>query len=89
VELVPGASAQATVLQVRAHDLPGLLHRIARAIAGTGNTVTTALVDTLGSEVVDVFYLVGPDGAALSAEASQRVRGVISRVVGSSADNLV
>ncbi len=89
VELLSGASAQATVIQVRAHDLPGLLHRIARAIAGTGSTVTTALVDTLGSEVIDVFYVVGVDGAALTDEAAQRVRGVISRAVGAAADNLV
>ncbi len=57
IELLPAASSQASVLQVRAHDVPGLLYRITGALAGAGVTVTTALVDTLGSDVVDVFYL--------------------------------
>lgn len=66
VEVVPGASERATVLEVRAHDAPGLLHRVGQALAAAGASITAAKVATLGSEVVDVFYLVGPDGAPLS-----------------------
>ncbi|MEO5832458.1 MAG: ACT domain-containing protein, partial [Nakamurella sp.] len=89
VELIPAASAQATVLQVRAHDVPGLLHRITGALAAAGATVTTALVDTLGSEVVDVFYLVGPDGNPLSAESAERVVVAVGRAAGPATDNLL
>ena len=65
VQIVPGASERATVLEVRAHDAPALLHRVTRAIAAADVAITAARVATLGSEVVDVFYLVGRDGLAL------------------------
>lgn len=58
VDVVHGASSRATVLEVRAHDVPGLLHRVGTAIAVTGTHITAARVSTLGSEAVDVFYLV-------------------------------
>jgi [protein-PII] uridylyltransferase len=73
VEVVPGASERATVLEVRAHDAPALLHRVTRAIAAADVAITAARVATLGSEVVDVFYLVDPDGAPLSAERASTV----------------
>ncbi len=74
VDLVPGASERATVLEVRAHDAPALLHRVTRAIAAADVTITAARVATLGSEVVDVFYLVDRDGAVLSEARAATVR---------------
>jgi [protein-PII] uridylyltransferase len=74
VEFVPGASERATVLEVRAHDAPGLLHRVGRALASAGAAITAARVSTLGSDVVDVFYLVGPDGGPLSEDRAAAVR---------------
>lgn len=73
--IVPGASTRATVLELRAHDTPGLLHTVAQALTGCGVTVTAAHLDTLGAEVVDVFYLLDPScrplaparGAAVAA----------------------
>ena len=88
IELLPAASDRATVLQVRAHDVPGLLHRITGALADAGVTVTTALVDTLGSEVVDVFYLVGPDGGPLSEAAAGHAAAAVGRALGVPPDNL-
>ena len=38
VDVVAGASDTATVLEVRAHDRPGLLHRIGAALAAPGST---------------------------------------------------
>jgi [protein-PII] uridylyltransferase len=73
VQVVPGASERATVLEVRAHDAPALLHRVTRAIAAADVTITAARVATLGSEVVDVFYLVDRDGAPLSAARASTV----------------
>ena len=66
VDVVPGASERATVLEVRAHDAPALLHRVTRAIAAADVTIIAARVATLGSEVVDVFYLVDRDGGPLT-----------------------
>ena len=69
VEVLPGASADATVIEVRAHDEPGLLYRLVAAIGSTGGVIRSAVVGTLGAEAVDVFYLVGDDGQQLSSEA--------------------
>ncbi len=52
-----GASADATLLEVRAPDRVGVLHDVADAIAAEGLDIRVALVETLGHEVVDVFYV--------------------------------
>ena len=70
VDLVAGASDTSTVLEVRAHDRPALLHRIGTALADGGVDVRSARVSTLGSEAVDVFYVVGADGGPLPPPAS-------------------
>ena len=61
------------MLEVRAHDRPGLLHRIGASLAALGVDVRSALVSTLGSEAVDVFYVVGPDGAPLPDDRARAV----------------
>ena len=53
------------MLEVRAHDAPGLLWRIGRAIGECGLDVRAARVETLGAEVVDVFYVTDADGKPL------------------------
>ncbi|GGL90360.1 [protein-PII] uridylyltransferase [Nakamurella endophytica] len=77
VQVVAGASERAAVLEVRAHDSPGLLHTVAHALAEAGATVTAARVHTLGADVVDVFYLLSADGSALPPD---RVDGVVAAV---------
>lgn len=66
VRFLPAASAEADVLEVRAHDAPALLWRVARAVADAGATVLSAHVSTLGSEAIDVLYLRRADGDRLS-----------------------
>ena len=78
VEVVAGASSRATVLEVRAHDEPGLLHRVGAAIAGTGTDIVAARVATLGSEVVDVFFLVDRRGDPLAPELADAVAEAVS-----------
>jgi [protein-PII] uridylyltransferase len=63
------ASDTATVLEVRAHDRPGLLYRVAQAIADCGLDVRAARVGTLGAEAVDAFYVVGTDGERVHDKA--------------------
>jgi [protein-PII] uridylyltransferase len=67
VAVLPGVSDSATVIEVRAHDGPALLHRIGRGLQGAAVDIRSAIVSTLGSEAVDVFYVVGTDGAPLDA----------------------
>ncbi|MDL4771652.1 [protein-PII] uridylyltransferase [Actinomadura xylanilytica] len=77
VTIVDDASSTATVVEVRAHDRPGLLWRIGQALGSCGLHVRAAQVDTLGAEAVDVFYVVDGTGrpltepAALSAARTQ------------------
>lgn len=62
--VMPGPSATATVLEVRAHDRLGLLHRLGRALTLAGVDLLAAQVSTLGAEVVDVFYVVDENGVS-------------------------
>ncbi|SDT06191.1 UTP--GlnB (protein PII) uridylyltransferase, GlnD [Jiangella sp. DSM 45060] len=72
VELLRDVSADATVLEVRAHDEPGLLHRLATALSGAAVDIRSAVVGTLGSEAIDVFYLVdGVTGGPLGERAEE------------------
>jgi [protein-PII] uridylyltransferase len=66
VSLVDDASETATVVEVRAHDAPGLLWRVGRALGECGLDVRAARVETLGAEVVDVFYVTDGDGKPLA-----------------------
>ena len=78
VQIIPAASSRATVLEVRAHDAPGLLHHISGAIAAAGFGITAARVTTLGSEAVDVFYVVDSAGAALAEGDCQLLLEVVT-----------
>ena len=60
------ASGTATVVEVRALDGIGVLYRITRALADLDLDITVAKVSTLGSEVVDAFYVRTATGAKLT-----------------------
>jgi [protein-PII] uridylyltransferase len=51
------ASSDATVIEVRAADRVGVLHRIANALAELGLDIRHATVQTIADEVVDTFYV--------------------------------
>jgi [protein-PII] uridylyltransferase len=51
------ASASSTVLELRAPDEVGLLHRVTQALFDCALDVVSARVSTIGSEVVDAFYV--------------------------------
>ena len=76
--VVPGASADATVVEVRAPDRPGLLVDVCRAFARAGVVVRSAHVDTRAAQSADTFYLVEPGGARL---APSKVAEVIAAVM--------
>ena len=84
VTLVDGASATATVVEVRAHDAPGLLWRVGRALGECGLNVRAARVETLGAEVVDVFYVTEEGGAPLTDRDRRRatVQSVLAALAG-------
>ena len=77
VDVLAGASEQATVVEVRVHDGPALLHRIGAALAAAGVDVRQARVATLGAEAVDVFYVVDAAGQKLTKELGEKVRSEV------------
>ncbi|MFF0436906.1 [protein-PII] uridylyltransferase [Streptomyces sp. NPDC004327] len=68
VTVAAAGSRLATVLEVRAQDAPGLLHRIGRALEGAEVRVRSAHVSTLGANAVDTLYVTRPDGSLLGSE---------------------
>jgi [protein-PII] uridylyltransferase len=66
-------------VEVRAHDEPGLLHRIARIISEHGSVIRGAIVTTAGSEVVDSFFVVDPSGGPLDPGRANRLADAITR----------
>jgi [protein-PII] uridylyltransferase len=57
VRLDNDASSDATVIEVRARDRVGLLHRITKALAELELDIRHAKIQTIGPEVVDTFYV--------------------------------
>jgi [protein-PII] uridylyltransferase len=78
----PEASQQATVLEVRAADRPGVVYLVCAALAALDVAVRSAHVDTLGPQAVDVFYLQEASAGALSDQrssaAAHAVRAALS-----------
>jgi [protein-PII] uridylyltransferase len=50
------------VVEVRAPDGPGVLHRVVEALVGAGLDIRTAIVSTIGADVVDSFYVGTSEG---------------------------
>ena len=81
VDIVAHASRSATVVEVRAHDRPGTLYRLARALAGTGADIASAHLESRGANVVDTFYITDRDGQPLLPAAAAEVRQVLQAVL--------
>ncbi len=58
-------SAVATVLEVSCPDGVGVLYRITRAFAELDLDIVSARVQTIGSDVIDAFYVRDGDGARI------------------------
>ncbi|WP_254886152.1 [protein-PII] uridylyltransferase [Streptomyces sp. NA02950] len=81
VTIAPGSSQLATVIEVRAQDAPGLLHRIGRALEAAGVTVRSAHVSTLGANAVDAFYVTDTAGAPLQPMRAAEVAREVQRAL--------
>ncbi|MGW2486582.1 [protein-PII] uridylyltransferase [Streptomyces sp. NPDC001606] len=77
VTVAPAASHHATVIEVRAQDAPGLLHRIGTALEKAGVRVRSMHVSTLGANAVDAFYVTTGVGDPLPADDA----GSLARVL--------
>ena len=63
------ASDTATVLEIRALDEIGMLHRITRTLFDAGLDVVSARVSTLGEMVVDAFYVRESGGSKVTDDS--------------------
>ena len=73
------ASVACTVVEVRAVDEIGLLHRLTRALFECDLDVTSARVSTVGGAVVDAFYVRhAGDGKVLDDDAQARVTAAVA-----------
>lgn len=67
------AATDATVIEVRSHDRPGLLFRIGSAITHAKVDIRSAIVTTLGAEAIDTLYVTELNGGPLSDLRAQEV----------------
>lgn len=75
--LLPDASDEATVLELRAPDRVGLLHDVGVCLVAHGVSVRSAYVSTSCGQAVDTLYLTEPDGGRLSPAQVARVIGAL------------
>jgi [protein-PII] uridylyltransferase len=73
------ASETATVVEVRALDEIGLLHRITRALFEADLDVVSARVSTLGEMVVDAFYIRESGGSKVTGDS--RISEITQKIV--------
>ncbi|MFD7259440.1 [protein-PII] uridylyltransferase [Streptomyces sp. NPDC059874] len=78
VTVVADVSSLATVLEVRAPDAVGLLHRIGRALESGGVRVRSAHVSTLGANAVDTLYVTTPEGKPLDPADAAALAGLVA-----------
>ncbi len=85
VEVDNSASATSTVVDVRAEDDVGLLHRITAALFALELDLVAARVSTLGHEVLDAFYVRDATGGKVTdPELIQRIKDGVLRVINAS-----
>lgn len=80
VKFLPNASKVASVLEVRAHDAPGLLHQLCGVVASQKFSIQSARIATLGSEIVDTLYIQSGN-QELNPDEQQRLLSEISAAI--------
>ena len=71
--VIPSGSDDATVLEVRTEDRPGLLHDLGVCLAQQGLGVRSAHIATHAGQTLDTFYVTLPGGAPLSPAKTAQV----------------
>ena len=73
VEFYNDGATEATIIEVRSHDRPGLLFRIGAGITQSKVDIRSAIVTTLGAEAIDTLYVTELTGGPLSDERANEV----------------
>lgn len=72
------ASGGATVIEVHTQDRLGVLYAISAALAELELDIVVARIQTMGHEVVDVFYVRGADGRPLDDDHAEEAELAIT-----------
>jgi [protein-PII] uridylyltransferase len=83
VECDNSASQLSTLVQVHAVDEPGLVYKIASALATLGLDIVCARIATEKSDALDVFYVTDGKGMKLSPALMQSVKDSLSAMLSS------
>jgi [protein-PII] uridylyltransferase len=75
------ASREATVLEVRVGDRPGVVFHVCAALAALDLWVRSAHLATFGPQAVDVFYVQEPGAGALSDERAAGAAHAVRRAL--------
>ena len=73
VEVFNDGATEATIIEVRSHDRPGLLFRIGAGITQSKVDIRSAIVTTLGAEAIDTLYVTELTGGPLSDERASEL----------------
>lgn len=82
VNIENNASALSTVVEVRAPDSIGLLHRVTGALFACDLDVVSARVSTIGDQMVDAFYVRVPGGGKVQGpEDLERIKRAVAEAL--------
>ena len=73
----------ATIIEVRMHDRPALLHTVSTALSEFGVDIRGAIVSTLGAEAFDTLYVTDLNGAPLSPEQALELAAQLEIILSS------
>ena len=74
-------ATNATVIEVRMHDRPGVLFSVAKAISRFGVDIRAAIVSTLGAEAFDTLYVTDLAGQALTEERAKLLANQVENIL--------
>ena len=74
-------ATNATIIEVRMHDRPGILYSVTRAISRFGVDIKSAIVSTLGAEAFDTLYVTDFAGEPLSSERAQLLATKVENIL--------
>jgi [protein-PII] uridylyltransferase len=81
VQVRHGASREATVVEVRVDDRPGVVYLVCAALARLDLSVRSAHLTTVGPQAVDVFYVQEPGAGLLSDERAASAVHAVRRAL--------
>jgi [protein-PII] uridylyltransferase len=73
-----------TVIEVRAPDRVGLLYEIAKTLWKAGVSTHFSKIDSLGTKIIDTFYVESLDGGKLDEDAVEAVIDALERTLADS-----